>query len=101
MKIAVNKDFGGFGVSPAVYVELGIEWDGFGYLENKHFGLEGRYVYAFRSHPKLIAAIEKIGQKEASGSLAKIRVIEIPDGIEWEISDYDGIETVEERHRSW
>ena len=32
MKIAVNRRYGGFGLSKAVYEELGIEWDGYGYL---------------------------------------------------------------------
>lgn len=40
MKIAVNKCFGGFGVSKAVYDELGIVWDGYGYLDNESFGIE-------------------------------------------------------------
>ena len=26
---------------------------------------------------------------------------EIPDDVEWEIDDYDGIETIHEVHRSW
>ena len=30
-----------------------------------------------------------------------MKVVEIPDDISWEISDYDGWETVEEIHRSW
>jgi hypothetical protein len=30
-----------------------------------------------------------------------LEVIDIPDDIEWFISDYDGVETVHEAHRSW
>ena len=70
MKIAVNKCFGGFGVSEAVFAELGMEWDGYGYLENKDFGIESDNWLEYRSHPKLIAAIEKVGEKAASGQLA-------------------------------
>ena len=102
MKIAVNKCYGGFCVSESVYKELGLEWDGYGFLENKDFGIESDNDYLeFRSHPKLIAAIEKVGVKESSGSLAEIEIVDIPEGVEWEIDEYDGIETIHEKHRSW
>jgi len=53
-----------------------------------------------RTDPKLIECVEKLGDK-ANGSCAKLRVIEIPDGIDYEIDEYDGFESVEEKHRSW
>jgi hypothetical protein len=28
-------------------------------------------------------------------------VVEIPDGVEWEIAEYDGLEWVAEKHRTW
>ncbi len=101
MKIAVNKCYGGFGVSPAVYAELGIEWDDYGYLDNEAFGIESDNYLEYRQHPRLIAAIEKVGEDAASGSRSEVRIIDIPDGIEWEIDAYDGIETIHEAHRSW
>jgi len=101
MKIAINKCYGGFGVSKAIYDELGIKWDEYGYIDNESFGIESNNFYEYRKHPKLIAAIEKIGEKDASGNLADVRVVNIPDGVEWEIEDYDGIETIHESHRSW
>ena len=101
MKIAVNKCFGGFSVSKAVYKELGLKWDGYGYLSNEDFDIEDENYYKWRQHPKLIAAIEKIGDDKASGDLAKIRIVDIPDDVDWEIDDYDGIESIHELHRSW
>lgn len=101
MKIAVNKCFGGFGVSEAAFAELGLEWNGDGYLENKDFGIESDNRLEYRSHPKLIAAIEKIGEKAASGHFAKVRIVDVPEGVEWEIGEYNGIETMHETHRSW
>ena len=101
MKVVINKCYGGFGVSKAVYDELGKDWDGYGYLNNKTFGIESDNYMAYRSHPDLIAAIEKIGEDEASGRLAKIRIVDIPDGIEWALDNYDGIESIHEAHRSW
>ena len=100
MKIAVNKRYGGFGVSKDVFKLLNKEWDGYGYLSNEDFNIKDDNYYAYRTNQDLIKAIEKAGNK-ASGELAEVVIIEIPDGIEYEINDYDGIETVHEIHRSW
>jgi hypothetical protein len=101
MKIAVNRCYGGFSVSEQVFKELGLKWNGFGYLRNDDFGIESTNYFAWRSHPKLIQAIEKIGVEKASGKLAEIDIVDIPDDIKFEIDDYDGVETVHEEHRSW
>lgn len=53
-----------------------------------------------RTDSDLIAVIEKLGD-DASGSCSALSIVDIPDDIEWEISNYDGMETVEEVHRSW
>lgn len=101
MKIAVNRCYGGFSVSKSVYDELGLQWDGYGYLENGDFGIKSDNYQEWRMHPTLISAIEKIGVKKASGELAEIEIVDIPNGIQFEIDEYDGIETVHEKHRSW
>ena len=88
-KIVVNKCYGGFGLSTAAYKELQLEWDGFGYDFRDD-----------RSNPKLVEVVEKLGKK-ASGSLANLKVVEIPDNAEWEIEEYDGQEWVSEKHRTW
>lgn len=101
MKIAINKCFGGWAVSKAVYDALGFEWDGYGFLGNKDFGIESDDYLAFRSDPRLIAAIEQVGIKQAAGELAELAIVDIPDGLAYAIDEYDGIETVHEAHRSW
>ena len=53
-----------------------------------------------RTDPKLIQVIEELGKK-ADGSCAKLKVVEIPDGIEWHIHEYDGYEHIAENHRTW
>lgn len=53
-----------------------------------------------RNDPDLIAVIEELGEK-ADGSYAKLGIVEIPDDVEWEISEYDGNEHVAEKHRTW
>lgn len=48
----------------------------------------------------LIQVIKELKDK-ASGECARLRIVEIPDGVEWEIDDYDGQESVHEVHRIW
>lgn len=53
-----------------------------------------------RDDTDLIEVVELLKEK-ANGACASLSIVKIPDGIEWEISEYDGLETVEEKHRSW
>lgn len=53
-----------------------------------------------RADPILIHVIETLGDK-ANGSCAMIKIIEIPDGIQWEIGEYDGLEHIDEVHQTW
>ena len=114
MKVVLNKCFGGFSVTEEVLKELKLSCKGYGYLNNdvpveriilirnETFNIDdNRNWEAYRAHPDLIKAIEKIGVENAGGACAELEIIEIPDGIEWYISDYDGIETLHEQHRSW
>lgn len=54
-----------------------------------------------RVDPDLISVIEELGTKNASGPYAELKIVEIPDGVEWQINDYDGAETISERYRTW
>jgi hypothetical protein len=101
MKIVINVCWGGFGVNEAVYKELAIEWDGFGYIQNDDLAIDSNNYQAYRADPSLIAAIEKIGEDNAGGRNASLHVVEIPDDVEWDIDEYDGQETIHEVHRSW
>jgi len=53
-----------------------------------------------RNDPALVKAVEELGDK-ANGKHAKLDVIEIPDGIDFEVEEYDGKEWVSEKHRTW
>ena len=53
-----------------------------------------------RDDPKLIQVVEELGEK-ANGPCAELSIVEIPDGVKWEIDEYDGNETIHEVHRSW
>jgi hypothetical protein len=106
MKIVINKCFGGLGFSRKLFDKLGIPWptwchDDHAHIRNEDLGIVSEDYEAFRTDPRLIQAIEELGEKESSGKLAKVHIIEIPDGIQYEIDEYDGVESVEEIHRSW
>ena len=53
-----------------------------------------------RDDPDLITIVEEMGET-SFGDCATLEVIEIPDNVEWEISEYDGWETIHEKHRVW
>ena len=53
-----------------------------------------------RADPKLVEIVERLGNK-ANGSHAELSIIEIPDGTEYTIEEYDGMEHVAEVHRTW
>jgi len=53
-----------------------------------------------RTDSLLIQVVEELGDK-ANGGCAKLKVIEIPDGTDYYIDEYDGNESVNESHRSW
>ena len=38
---------------------------------------------------------------EQSFTLAKLKIVEIPDDVEWIIEEYDGKEWIAEDHRRW
>ena len=62
---------------------------------------EWNYRKLSRGDIDLVAVVEEIGEKEASGRHSNLKIVEIPDDIEWEIDSYDGYEKVHELHRSW
>lgn len=67
------------------------------YLFKDFNGEEG---YKLRTNPDLIKIVEELGEK-ANGKAASLSIIEIPDDVDWIIEDYDGIESIHEKHRVW
>lgn len=53
-----------------------------------------------RDDPLFVQVVKEL-QDNADGMCAELKIVEIPDGVEWEIKDYDGIEWVAEKHRTW
>lgn len=53
-----------------------------------------------RNDPLLIQVVEEMGDN-ASNRFSALKVVEIPDDVEWQIDEYDGLEWVAEKHRTW
>jgi len=116
MKVVINRCYGGFGLSDAAFEKLldrkGIAWekkkDGSSYDAYYHAGHldDDNYYLSYydfivnRSDEDLLAVIEEMG--EASfGAHASLKIVNIPDDVEFEIEEYDGMEWVAEKHRTW
>jgi hypothetical protein len=79
MKVVINECFGGFSVSDFVVEQLGLD--------------SPRRVN--RVDERLITLIEEYGSEKCSGRHACLSVVEMPDNTtDWEISEYDGSETL-------
>ena len=89
MKVVINNCHGGFSLSEEAFKELGLKWEGYGYPEME------------RNDPKLVACVEKLGSEKAGGGFAQLKIVEVPDNVDWYIEEYDGMEWVAERHRTW
>jgi hypothetical protein len=74
------------------------------YHKYKPNSVGGRYWDTWtdgnRSHPLVVRVVEELGA-EASAKVADLKVVDIPDGTEYEINEYDGMEHVAELHRIW
>jgi hypothetical protein len=53
-----------------------------------------------RHDPLVVRVVEEMGD-EVNGDCAGLKVVEIPDGVDYEIQEYDGNEWIAEKHRTW
>jgi len=90
MKVLINTSYGGFGYSDQFIVEY-----------YKRIGIEpGEYPeddeYMSRDNPDVIALFEELGSEFASGEYAQLTVVEVLDGLGYDIEEYDGAEYISE-----
>lgn len=117
MKVVINKCYGGFGLSTAAvkryfeiqgwtlvihtdHPEAGGMWEHYyrDVIDDDHYFS----VYGLdRTDSVLIQVIEELGTDVASSDLAALKIVEIPDGVEWKLDEYDGQEWIAEVHRTW
>ena len=53
-----------------------------------------------RHDPILVKVVEEL-KAEADAHFAKLKIVKIPDGVEYDIAEYNGKESIQEKHRSW
>jgi hypothetical protein len=94
MKVVINTCYGGFGLSEASLEEYkkraGITDPNFSYWQIP------------RDNEHLVAMVEEgVNLDYLEGQFAELKIVEVPDDVNWYIEEYDGMEHVAERHRTW
>jgi hypothetical protein len=113
MKIVLNSDYGGYGLSDRAIREYG-KRKGLNLVEDgpNDYGFTCFYVNEIgentyfsdreivRNDPVLVEIVERLGS-ESNGLYSDLKIVEIPDDVDWEIMEYDGMEHIAEKHRTW
>ena len=82
MKVVINKCYGGFGLSEQA--------------QNRFAELAGKRPFWFeieRDDPALVQVVEEMGAA-ANSAGATLKIVTLPDGVLWEVQDYDGFEYI-------
>lgn len=89
-KIVINSCYGGFSLSDFC-LQL---------LRERKNDPDLNEWYLARDDHDLVAIVEQY-QKESWGRFAQLKIVNIPEDVEWTITEYDGKEHVAEVHRTW
>jgi hypothetical protein len=91
MKVVINVKYGGFGLSRECRERMK-------QTSGKAVPLDDNIE---RHDAFLVEAIEALGSDACSTRFSQLAIVEIPDGVDYVIEEYDGLEHVAERHRTW
>lgn len=112
-EVVINNCYGGFSLSRKAFLrlrELGDETalqepdigeyysDGSGPKES-HLG-DMFHLDIERDSPLLVQVVKEL-KKEANGMVANLKIVKIPIDADWQIENYDGLEWISEKHRTW
>lgn len=86
MKVIINSDFGGFGLSPKAY-ELYKQRVG---IENFS---EDKWDTEYRDDPVMVSVVEEL-KEEADDMFSCLEIVNVPDEYDYDIDEYDGLEHV-------
>lgn len=91
-QIVINDCYGGFGLSEHAIREY-----------KKMAGITDNDFYDRdipRDDPYLVKVVKSLGMS-ANGAHANLKIVEIPGDVEWLVQEYDGVEWIAEKHRTW
>ena len=92
-RIVINTKHGGFGLSEQAS-RLFAQRTG---IANKELWSDRDIA---RDDPVLVAIVRELGV-DADTRYAELKIVEVPYGVKWQIEEYDGVEWVAEKHRTW
>ena len=111
MKVVINSSYGGFGLSDIAF-EKYLERKGIKYSlsdestilgNNIYVDEDGDYLLSYdieRNDPILVEVVEELGEK-SNDRFSELKIVEIPDDIDYVIEEYDGNEWISEKHKTW
>ena len=90
-QIVINACHGGFGLSDTAQLL---------YLELAGYNIPQYHWEIARDDPHLVQTVLRLGDA-ANAQYSRLKVVTIPDDVEWTICEYDGCEWIAEAHRTW
>ena len=118
-KIVINTCYGGFGLSKAAVMEYA-KRKNFKLWVNSEHGISHYYRVPVEQYKKFYQesyartgsfkeinetgwcfSENEIPRDDRTLVAIRLEVVESPDGVNWQIEEYDGAEWVAEKHRTW
>ncbi len=93
-QIVINCEHGGFGLSDEA-MELYAAFCRDAQIEPCEYDSE-----IPRDSQQLVSVVKVLGER-ASSRYARLKIVTIPDDVEWTVMEYDGSEWIAEAHRTW
>lgn len=111
-KIIINKSYDAFSVSHKAFIRLrelgqqealqetdrGAYWPASATPREPSLNQCGKLIP--RDDDKLVRVVEEL-RETANGHAAELKIVSIPDDVQWVITKTDGREQVREVHRTW
>jgi len=105
MKVLINNCYGGFNFSHEA-CKLWLERNNISFIESTNklgeplLNIDGKPVYVAHmiapNDPTMIQIFEEKGSEFVSGYCSEIILVEVPDGCQYRIGEYDGIEHIDQ-----